>query len=54
MVEAEGSTYDEVIARMARHERQRMMGAELAQREPTSVDEAVVRAGASTVSRAGR
>ena len=54
MVEAEGSTYDEVIARMARHERQRMIGAELAQRELTSDDEAVVRAGASTVARASR
>jgi hypothetical protein len=54
MVDAEGSTYDEVIARMARHERQRMIGAELAQRELTSDDEAVVRAGADTVARASR
>lgn len=54
MVQAEGSTYDEVIARMARHERQRMIGAELAQRELTSHDEAVVRAGADTVARASR
>ncbi len=54
MVKAEGSTYDEVIARMARHERQRMIGAELAQRELTSPDDAVVRAGASTVARASR
>lgn len=54
MVQAEGSTYDEVIARMARHERQRMIGAELARRELTSQDEAVVRAGADTVARASR
>ena len=54
MVKAEGSTYDEVIARMARHERQRMIGAELAQRELTSHDEAVFRAGADTVARSGR
>ncbi|CAN5760950.1 hypothetical protein BH18ACT2_BH18ACT2_08710 [soil metagenome] len=54
MVEAEGSTYDEVIARIARHERQRMIGAELARREPTLNDEAVVRAGQYTAARASR
>jgi hypothetical protein len=54
MVQAEGSTCDEVIARIARHECQRMIGAELAQRQLTSHDEAVVRAGADTVARSGR
>ena len=54
MVQADGSTYDEVIARMARHERQRRIGAELAQRELTPGDAAVVRAGADAVARASR
>lgn len=54
MVEAEGSTYDEVIARMARRERQRTIGAQLAHRELTMRDAAVVRAGADTVARASR
>ncbi len=54
VVEAEGSTYDEVIARTAGHERQRMIGAELARRGPTLNDEAVVRAGLYTAAaRAG-
>jgi hypothetical protein len=54
MVKAQGSTYDEVIARMARHERQRIIGADLAQRELSPADEAVIRSGSDTVARASR
>jgi hypothetical protein len=54
MAKAEGSTHDEVMSRMARHERQRMIGAELAQRELTADDDAVVRASADAVVRASR
>lgn len=49
-----GVSHDKAVARMARHERQRVIGASLAEREQTPSDEAVMRAGANTVNRATR
>ena len=49
-----GVSHDKAVARMARHERQRVIGVSLAERDMTLGDEAVTRAGANTVNRATR
>ncbi len=52
---AEHVTLDEMLRRLARAERQRRMGAELAAHEPTSSDHAIVAAGLAAVEQhAGR
>ena len=52
---SEDITLDEMLRRLARAERQRRMGAELAAREPTSVERAIIAVGLSTVEQhAGR
>jgi hypothetical protein len=48
---AEHITLDEMLHRLARAERQRRMGAELAVREPTSTERTIVAAGLSTAER---
>jgi hypothetical protein len=52
---AEHVTLDEMLRRLARSERQRRMGAELAAHEPTSTERAILAVGLATVERhAGR
>jgi hypothetical protein len=52
---AEHITLDEMLRRLARAERQRRMGAELAAREPTSTERAIIAVGLATAERhAGR
>jgi hypothetical protein len=46
---AERVTLDEMLRRLARAERQRRIGAELAAREPTNTERAVVAVGLDTV-----
>jgi hypothetical protein len=52
---AEHITLDEMLRRLARAERQRRMGAELAAHEPTSTERAIIAVGLATVEQhAGR
>ena len=52
---AEHITLDEMLRRLARAERQRRMGAELALHEPTSAERAIIGVGLATVEQhAGR
>ena len=46
---AEHVTLDEMLRRLARAERQRRMGAELAAHEPTRIESAIVAVGLATV-----
>ena len=48
---AEHVTLDEMLHRLARAERQRRIGADLAAREPTSAEHLIVAAGLSTAER---
>lgn len=52
---AEHITLDEMLRRLARAERQRRMGAELAEQEPTSTERAIIAVGLAIVEQhAGR
>ncbi len=46
---AEHITLDEMLRRLARAERQRRMGAELAAHEPTNTERAIIAGGLATV-----
>jgi hypothetical protein len=51
---AEHVTLDALLRRLARHERQRRIGAALAAHQPTAADEQVMHAGRTTVARHAR